>query len=168
MMILTTPNDQAKQYLYVTTEVGYIEIVAVNNAITHLHFVNEIKTKESVRPCAQLTKAYQQVTEYIEGKRKTFNLNLAPQGTDFQKKVWQQLATIPYGKTTYYQQIANQLAMPTGSRAIGMANGKNPISIIVPCHRVIGKSGNLTGYAGGLERKKWLLALEANNALINN
>lgn len=162
-MTLKTSNNQVKQYLYVPTEVGYIEIVAVDNAITHLHFVDEIKPEDSPSSCAELTKAHKQVTEYIEGKRKAFDLNLAPNGTDFQKKVWQQLLTIPYGETTYYQQIANELAMPTGSRAIGMANGKNPISIIVPCHRVIGKSGNLTGYAGGLERKKWLLALESNN-----
>lgn len=162
-MAISISHEPIKQYQYVPTDVGYIEIIAVDNEITHLHFVDEMKGEKSLSSCTELVKAHGQIIEYINGKRKTFNLNLAPKGTDFQKKVWQQLITIPYGETTYYQQIANQLAMPTGSRAIGMANGKNPISIIVPCHRVIGKNGSLTGYAGGLERKKWLLALEFNN-----
>ncbi|WP_459210405.1 methylated-DNA--[protein]-cysteine S-methyltransferase [Aquimarina rhabdastrellae] len=104
-----------------------------------------------------LKDAVSQLEEYFEGKRVDFDLKLNPQGTEFQKKVWEQLLTIPYGKTNSYLDIAKQLGDVKSIRAAASANGKNPLWIIVPCHRVIGSDGSLTGYAGGLWRKKWLL-----------
>lgn len=108
-----------------------------------------------------LTLACQQLQQYFAGQRQSFDVPLNPAGTDFQQGVWQALQTIPYGRCCSYQDIAYQIGKPSASRAVGTANGKNPISILVPCHRVIGASGKLTGYAGGLERKRWLLAHEA-------
>ncbi|PIP91741.1 MAG: glycosyltransferase [Bdellovibrionales bacterium CG12_big_fil_rev_8_21_14_0_65_38_15] len=105
--------------------------------------------------------AIEQLTEYFEGKRKNFTVPLDVIGTDFQKNVWKNLQKVPYARTVSYKDIALKLKKPTASRAVGMANGKNPLSIIVPCHRIIASSGKLTGYAGGLNNKKILLDLEA-------
>lgn len=102
-----------------------------------------------------------QLNEYFEGIRKQFNLKLNPEGTDFQKKVWKQLEQIPYGKTISYLELSKQLGDVKAIRAVASANGKNPIWIVVPCHRVIGSDGRLTGYAGGLQRKQWLLDHES-------
>ncbi|MCW8335798.1 methylated-DNA--[protein]-cysteine S-methyltransferase [Vibrio sp. SCSIO 43135] len=107
-----------------------------------------------------LSQAVAQLDEYFSGSRKQFELPLAAKGTDFQMKVWQALTTIPYGEVWSYQDLANAIGNPKAVRAVGLANGKNPISVVVPCHRVIGKSGKLTGYAGGVERKAALLKLE--------
>ena len=107
-----------------------------------------------------LVQAKTQIEEYFSGKRTTFDLPLAPVGTDFQKRVWTALCTIPFGESRAYSELAEQIGRPKAVRAVGAANGRNPISIIVPCHRVIGRNGKLTGYAGGLERKAWLLAHE--------
>ncbi|MDN3683100.1 methylated-DNA--[protein]-cysteine S-methyltransferase [Vibrio tapetis subsp. quintayensis] len=101
-----------------------------------------------------------QLAEYFAGARRSFSLPLAATGTAFQQSVWQALTTIPYGETWCYQDLANAIDNPKAVRAVGLANGKNPISIIVPCHRVIGKSGKLTGYAGGVDTKRKLLDLE--------
>ncbi|MFU2511996.1 methylated-DNA--[protein]-cysteine S-methyltransferase [Pseudoalteromonas sp. ASV78] len=101
-----------------------------------------------------------QLNDYFAGKRTTFAVTLATQGTAFQQAVWQALSTVPFGQTQSYADIANALSNPKAVRAVGAANGKNPISIIVPCHRIIGANGKLTGYAGGLERKQWLLEHE--------
>lgn len=101
-----------------------------------------------------------QLDEYFAKKRTSFDLKLNPQGTDFQKQVWKQLQKIGYGKTKYYAEIAEEINSPKAARAIGMANNKNPIPIIIPCHRVIGKNGSLTGFAGGLDVKQKLLSLE--------
>lgn len=109
---------------------------------------------------ALLCEAKKQLTEYAGGKRLLFDLPLSLTGTDFQKGVWAALQTIPYGETRTYGQIAAQVGSPRGSRAVGMANHRNPVAIIVPCHRVIGADGALTGYAGGLDNKKALLCLE--------
>ena len=98
--------------------------------------------------------------EYFAGKRQAFDLPLAPSGTEFQRRVWAALTEIPYGETRSYGQIATAIGQPGASRAVGMANGRNPVSIVVPCHRVVGASGSLTGYAGGPERKQFLLDLE--------
>ena len=102
-----------------------------------------------------------QLAAYFAGQRTEFDLPLAPQGTEFQQKVWQELRRIPYGETLSYGALARRIGSPNASRAVGLANGRNPISIIVPCHRVIGASGKLTGYGGGLSRKEILLTLEA-------
>jgi len=102
----------------------------------------------------------QQLTAYFAGELQTFDLDLAPHGTAFQLRVWQALAEIPYGTTISYRQLAERVGNPNASRAVGLANGRNPISIVVPCHRVIGAKGALVGYGAGVERKRWLLAME--------
>ena len=101
-----------------------------------------------------------QITEYFAGKRQTFELELAPRGTPFQLAVWNALREIPYGDTISYAELARRIGKPAAVRAVGAANGANPIPVIIPCHRVIGSNGTLTGYGGGIERKQWLLALE--------
>lgn len=109
---------------------------------------------------AVLVEAAGQLSAYFAGERTAFDLPLAPRGTDFQQRVWAALLAIPYGETTSYGELATDLGNPGASRAVGLANGRNPISIIVPCHRVVGATGQLTGYGGGIERKRTLLALE--------
>ena len=109
----------------------------------------------------EIDNAVNQFEEFFKGDRISFNIKLSPEGTEFQKKVWKKLEEIPFGKTISYQQVANQLGDPKVIRAAAGANGKNPIAIIIPCHRVIGSDGSLTGYAGGLHRKKWLLEHES-------
>jgi methylated-DNA-[protein]-cysteine S-methyltransferase len=108
----------------------------------------------------ELQEAVSQLQEYFDGKRTDFSFKLNPKGTDFQQKVWQELLNIPYGKTTSYLDLAKKLGDPKVIRAAASANGKNPLWIVIPCHRVIGTDGSLTGYAGGLWRKKWLLEHE--------
>lgn len=139
------------------TPLGVMEVTATEAAMSTLYFV------EKVRPTVpnsvtELVK--QQVLEYFANERTEFDLPLDPQGTDFQKKVWRALTKIDYGKTCSYGDIANRIKNPKGVRAVGLANGKNPLTIVVPCHRVIGANGSLTGYAFGVERKAWLLQHE--------
>lgn len=107
----------------------------------------------------------EQLAEYFAGERTVFELDLDPRGTEFQTRVWKELLTIPSGQTRTYGELAADLGNPKASRAVGLANGKNPIGIIVPCHRVVGSTGDLTGYGGGLARKRWLLDLERGSAL---
>ncbi len=109
---------------------------------------------------ASFTVVREQLTEYFAGERKLFDVPIKPAGTSFQQQVWQQLVRIPFGTTITYAQLARCVDNPAASRAVGNANGRNPISIIVPCHRVIGTSGKLTGYAGGVSKKEWLLNWE--------
>jgi methylated-DNA-[protein]-cysteine S-methyltransferase len=109
---------------------------------------------------ACFAEARRQLAEYFAGKRASFDLPLAFEGTPFQKRVWSELRRIPYGETISYAELARRVDAPRGARAVGSANARNPISIVVPCHRVIGADGSLTGYAGGEERKRWLLDLE--------
>ena len=115
-------------------------------------------TEEPEHPV--LVETERQLGEYFAGKRRTFDVPLSFSGSDFQKRVWDALLTIPFGETRSYGEIAQQVGRPTASRAVGAANGRNPISIIAPCHRVVGSTGKLTGFAGGLEAKKYLLELE--------
>ncbi len=107
-----------------------------------------------------LAPAIQQLTDYFNGKRTVFDLPLNPQGTDFQKRVWQELLKVPYGRTVSYLDLSRRLGDEKAIRAVAAANGKNPIWLIIPCHRIIGTDGSLTGYAGGLWRKKWLIEYE--------
>ena len=116
------------------------------------------------RDAAPFAAAREQLDEYFAGERIEFDLALGSAGTAFQQRVWRALTEIPYGETASYGQIARAIGSPTASRAVGMANGRNPISIVVPCHRVIGAGGKLTGYAGGVERKRYLLELEGSYA----
>ena len=141
------------------TPIGTVRILANDEAITRIDFVD--KSVASAYEENDVTRlARQQLTDYFEGQRRAFELPLAPSGTEFQQACWQALVQIPYGETRYYAEQARVIQRPSAVRAVGAANGANPISIVVPCHRVIGKSGQLTGYAGGLDRKAWLLALE--------
>ncbi|HEY4245077.1 MAG TPA: methylated-DNA--[protein]-cysteine S-methyltransferase [Kofleriaceae bacterium] len=107
-----------------------------------------------------LARAATQMAEYFAGKRTEFDLPMSPRGTDFQRRVWAQLAKIPFGVTWSYGEVAARIGRPAASRAVGAANGQNPLAILLPCHRVIGSNGSLTGYGGGLPLKKWLLAHE--------
>ncbi len=141
---------------YLNTPIGGLEIKGDENGLASVHFLDtEVKKTSIVSEFLQ--PAITQLQEYFEGTRTVFQLKLNPQGTDFQKRVWEKLKEIPCAKTASYQEIANRLGDPKVIRAAASANGKNPISIITPCHRVIGSDGSLTGYAGGLHRKKWLL-----------
>ena len=110
--------------------------------------------------------AVAQLAEYFAGERTTFDVALDPTGTDFQRRVWEALRDIPYGTTETYGHLAERIGSPRGTRAVGAATGRNPIGIIVPCHRLVGATGDLTGYAGGLERKRWLLDLEGGGVLV--
>ncbi len=143
----------------VTSNCGLAAILWENDDPKRVKFENLVENK--THPI--LLESEQQLQAYFAGKRKSFALNLDVKGTDFQKKVWQALLTIPFGETRSYGQIAEQIGNPKASRPVGVASGKNPISIIAPCHRVIGSSGKLTGFAGGLEAKAYLLDLESNN-----
>ncbi len=140
--------------------IGKIEIKGDGSGILTVMFLDNDEMVVSETIPSELKEAVTQLQEYFNGERREFTLKLSPKGTDFQQKVWKELEKIPYGKTVSYQQIANNFGNPKVIRAAASANGKNPISIIIPCHRVIGSDGSLTGYAGGLHRKKWLLDLE--------
>jgi methylated-DNA-[protein]-cysteine S-methyltransferase len=148
--------------------VGTIGIAEEDGAITRVFFGSKIKKagSESVpfdkRETPLIGKTAAQLAEYFEGKRETFNMPLDLKGTDFQIAVWKALQTIPFGETRSYGEIAAQIGKPLAARAVGMANNRNPIVIIVPCHRVIGRDGSLTGYGGGLAVKQFLLELEQN------
>lgn len=146
---------------FINTPVGILELKGDAEGLASVLFKDEENDVVSEKIPIELKDVATQLREYFEGNRREFTLKLSPEGTDFQKRVWQQLQEIPFGKTTSYQQMANTLGDPKVIRAAASANGKNPISIIIPCHRVIGSDGSLTGYAGGLHRKKWLLEFES-------
>jgi methylated-DNA-[protein]-cysteine S-methyltransferase len=145
---------------FITTPIGILEIKASERGITHVIFTESAYEEGMVRSNKIVKNCKQQLEEYFEGKRSTFNFPLAQQGTVFQQAVWACLLNIPFGQVASYQDIANGINNSKAVRAVGAANGKNPIAIIVPCHRIIGSNGSLTGYAGGLERKSWLLKHE--------
>ncbi|MDD2484357.1 MAG: methylated-DNA--[protein]-cysteine S-methyltransferase [Eubacteriales bacterium] len=153
------------KHIYLETMIGTICIAEENGAIQKLLLPNELfscESKEEETPL--LKRAAEELREYFNGERREFSLPLAPKGTDFQQKVWKALLSIPYGETRSYKQIAEAVDSPKGFRAVGMANNRNPIAIIIPCHRVIGAKGELVGYGGGLECKRILLELEADKA----
>ena len=138
---------------------GRLTIAAHEKGIVSIHF-GDVELDMPRKPSTLTNKAATQIQEYFAGKRREFDLPLDPKGTDFQLTVWKALQTVPYGETRTYAQIAEAIGKPHAYRAVGMANNKNPIPILIPCHRVIGANGTLTGYAGGLEIKRKLLALE--------
>lgn len=144
---------------YLNSPIGTIEIKGNDEGIASVHFMDS-EEHETNNVSKHLLPCKIQLEEYFDGNRNEFDLKLNPKGTDFQKKVWKKLLEIPFNKTVSYQEMANQLGDPKVIRAAASANGKNPIAIIIPCHRVIGSDGSLTGYASGLHRKKWLLAHE--------
>ncbi|MHC8300568.1 methylated-DNA--[protein]-cysteine S-methyltransferase [Pseudomonas sp. ZS1P83] len=146
--------------------VGELKLVANGSRLAAILWENDKPNRVRLGPMSEaadnpiLVRAVQQLQEYFAGTRDRFELDLEFAGTDFQKKVWQALLTIPFGETRSYSEIARQIGNPSAVRAVGAANGKNPLSIVAPCHRVIGASGKLTGFAGGLEAKERLLMLE--------
>lgn len=147
--------------------VGELKLVASDAGLMAVLWENDdpgrVKLPELVEDNRHpiLNLAEEQLVEYFKGKRKTFSIPLEMHGTEFQKKVWSALLTIPFGETRSYGELAKQIRKPSASRAVGAANGRNPVSILVPCHRVIGASGKLTGFAGGLKNKSILLSLES-------
>ena len=146
------------------TPVGELLICEENGFLTHIVFMNHTGkfdlTQHEKKSTPLIQKCILQLNEYFDGKRKVFDLPLNPSGTDFQKKDWDALCKIPYGKTCTYKDIAIAIGNEKACRAVGMANHNNPISIVIPCHRVVGADGSLTGYGGGLKVKKYLLELE--------
>ena len=162
-MRYNTAMGQMYYYIY-STPAGSITISANENAITGVDFG---KAEAGVQKETELIKkAYLQLSEYFEGKRRKFDLPLEPYGTEFQRKVWSALRAIPYGETRSYKQIAKLAGNENACRAVGMANNKNPIPIFIPCHRVIGADGSLVGYGGGIAVKEMLLALERSNSSV--
>ncbi|WP_420603369.1 methylated-DNA--[protein]-cysteine S-methyltransferase [Flagellimonas sp.] len=144
---------------YLQTPIGLAEFEGDENGLSAVRVLDQEKPI-GIIPEA-LEDAVYQFQEYFEGKRENFDLKLNPSGTDFQKNVWKLLQEIPFGKTVSYLELSKKLGDPKAIRAVASANGKNPLWIIVPCHRVIGSNGDLVGYAGGLHRKKWLLEHES-------
>ncbi|MGH7621010.1 MAG: methylated-DNA--[protein]-cysteine S-methyltransferase [Gemmatimonadaceae bacterium] len=153
-------------YRVVDSPVGRLTLVASDAGLAAILWDNDRPQVVSVGDAAEsndhpvLVETARQLEEYFAGTRKRFDLELDFAGTEFQRKVWAALLTIPYGETRSYAQIARQIGQPTAVRAVGAANGKNPISIVAPCHRVIGSTGSLTGFGGGLPAKAQLLELE--------
>jgi len=151
---------ESKQTAYYKTPIGTAKIVGDTNGIISITVLDDsIETSKKIP--INLQDCVTQLGEYFNGIRTNFNLKLNPQGTDFQKRVWTELLNVPFGKTRNYLQQSKKLGDAKAIRAVASANGKNPIWIVIPCHRIIGSDGSLTGYAGGLWRKKWLLAHES-------
>ena len=152
-------NDYCHLYLEASadglTEIAFITEDEMNELVSGTN-----RRSSAVHNAQRLIEVRRQLQQYFRGEREQFDLPLAASGTDFQRRVWQSLCAIPFGKTATYGELATTLGNPKASRAVGLANGKNPIAIVVPCHRVIGANGTLTGYAGGLDNKRMLLALE--------
>lgn len=146
---------------YYSSPIGLIELTASDKGIATLFFVEEKKYDENLTD-PFLKDCLKQLDEYFNEGRKVFDITLDPSGTEFQLKVWKELLNIPFGRTISYLDLALALGDKNATRAVGSANGKNPISLIVPCHRVIGNDGKLTGYGGGLWRKEWLLKHEGS------
>lgn len=156
-------QPMAARWTVLESPVGELRLRTDGDALTAIDFtpwVDEPDVRDDDHPV--LVTVRDQLNEYFAGTRRDFDLPLAPRGSDFSRRVWQALADIPYGETRSYGQVAAILGLPPGaSRAVGAANGRNPVPVVLPCHRVVGADGTLTGYAGGLERKKLLLARES-------
>ena len=157
-------------YSTMSSPIGEITIVERDGALAGLYLTGHRPAPNPEtfgdRVEHALPAAEDQLVEYFAGTRTTFDLQLGAHGTAFQEKVWTALRAIPYGQTWTYGQLAEAIGQPGAARAVGLANGRNPISIVVPCHRVVGSSGKLTGYAGGTERKAFLLALEGGGFVV--
>lgn len=151
-------------YCTVSTPIGELLLAGTPEALHRVHFQNGPDPLRPERDWEQSEKPFRetirQLNAYFAGRLREFDLPLVPEGTDFQRKVWRALQTIPYGRTISYGDLARRIRQPTASRAVGAANGRNPIPVIIPCHRVIGANGSLTGFGGGLPIKRQLLALE--------
>jgi len=146
---------------YYKSPLGFLEITGTERGILTLDFIEKVPARQQeVSPALQ--EAVKQIDQYFQGQRKEFSLPLELQGTDFQKQVWHKLMAIPFGQTRSYLDVAKEMGREKAARAVGNANNKNKIAIIIPCHRVIGSNGALTGYASGIWRKEWLLKHEQN------
>lgn len=156
-----------KNYFFYDTPIGRVAIAEEGGSLAELHFERQAGRLGgvSVRETPAHKEAYRQLLEYFDGARKKFELPLSPKGTAFQMKVWQALTEIPYGETRTYGQIAALTGNPKASRAVGLANNRNPLPVFIPCHRVIGSDGRLVGFGGGLDVKAYLLKLEGENAV---
>lgn len=165
----------SSSYFYKTmpSPVGLLTLVANDHGLAAVLWENDDPKRVRLGPLHEdskhpvLLEAERQLQDYFKGKRETFSLKLDFSGTEFQQKVWAALLTIPFGQTRSYAQIAEQIGNPNAVRAVGAANGRNPISIIAPCHRVIGSNGKLTGFAGGMEAKTFLLKLESKKLILH-
>jgi len=157
------PADELRSTV-VATPIGDVVLIGSNDVLVELELPGDSRDRHPEgrprRDDDTLADASTQLSEYFGGSRRSFDLDLAPQGTEFQTKVWTALTEIPYGETATYGEIATQVGNPNASRAVGMANNRNPIALIIPCHRVIGSTGKLVGYGGGLPAKEFLLNLE--------
>ena len=147
-------------FAYYESPIGWIEIGGTAAAATSVRFVEE--RPPSHESHATVVEAARQLAEYFAGHRRQFQVPISLQGTDFQRRVWEQVLAVPYGTLASYQDIADALGNPNATRAVGAANGQNPIAILVPCHRIVGSDGGLTGYGGGLWRKEYLLRHEGS------
>lgn len=145
---------------YYESPIGWLTLTASANALRSITFWDDKPEANTSSPNQILELAIEQLTEYFKEQRTAFSVPLSPQRTDFQQSVWKQLLNIPYGQTFTYGELASKLGDPQKVRAVGRANGQNPIPIIIPCHRVIGANNNLVGYSGGIERKEFLLKHE--------
>lgn len=148
------------EHIYYQSPIGTLFLESNGTGLTALRFAENEAVSNAIPQSPLLQEACRQLDAYFAGARQTFDIPLALEGTGFRQKVWQALATIPYGATASYRQVAENIGNAKAVRAIGNANHHNPVSIIVPCHRVIGKGGKMVGYAGGVWRKEWLLAHE--------
>ena len=152
----------ASRFTY-PTPIGPLCITEEDGFITHIDLPETLPfTDEREEETPLIQEAHHQLTEYFRGERRTFDLPLHPRGTDFQQRVWQALRAIPYGETRSYKQIAKAVGCPKGVRAVGGANNRNTLLIVIPCHRIIGADGRLVGFAAGIERKEFLLRLEGS------
>lgn len=168
----SSPSSPSYCYKTMPSPVGLLTLVANDHGLAAVLWENDDPKRVRLSPLHEDTKhpvlmeAERQLRDYFAGKREKFELQLNFNGTEFQRQVWQALLTIPFGETRSYAQIAEQIGNPNAVRAVGAANGKNPISIIAPCHRVIGSNGKLTGFAGGMEAKAFLLKLETKDFVL--
>ncbi|HEY2273000.1 MAG TPA: methylated-DNA--[protein]-cysteine S-methyltransferase [Jatrophihabitantaceae bacterium] len=165
---MTTTEETQMRYTYIPSPLGELLVTRDDEGLTGLYLPTgrhaTTPPPAGDRDDAAFEDVRMQLAEYFAGRRTDFVLPLHASGTAFQKRVWTALCDIPYGRTASYGQTAAAIGAPTASRAVGLANGQNPISIIVPCHRVVGANGSLTGYGGGLEAKRWLLEHEKGQA----
>jgi len=152
------------RYTWLESPVGRLLLAGTDDGLTELAFE---RGRQPVQPAADwipaerpFREAARQLGAYFAGRLREFDLPLRPEGTPFELEVWRELRRIPYGRTTAYGELARRLGRPSAARAVGLANGRNPLAIVIPCHRVIGANGSLTGYGGGLETKRWLLEHE--------
>lgn len=153
-----------KRYItFLESPIGWLKLTSDSFSLLKVEFENSKGSSDNKLP-EILVETKQQLNEYFSGNRTNFQLKLKPEGTEFQQKIWDLVKNVPFGKTATYLDFAKLSGSEKNTRAVGLANGKNPIPIIIPCHRIIGSNGKLTGYAGGIERKRWLLQHELTSS----